>query len=327
MHWARRALGRLELVLLLFAGYQPFHDRAAAQSAGDGASISVARAYPDRRAGLANTIRLDVKLVLIPVTVTDPFGQPISGVPRDTFRLLEDGVEQHLSYFATEDAAVSMGVLFDASGSMQHKLERSREAASQLFKTSMPGDEFFLVEFNDTPRVLCDFTSNVEQIENTLTSINAKGWTSLFDAVYLAVHKMKRARNPRRVLLILSDGADNHSRYSESEIRQLVREADVCIYSIGMLGPGASSHSMRVLRDLAEETGGHLFEVEKLSELREAVGRMSAALRNQYVLGYSSSNVESDGKYRKVEVRLVQPSSAPPLRASWRVGYYAPVGR
>jgi Ca-activated chloride channel family protein len=316
----RRAPGQVGFVLLLFAGCLPFHGRAVAQSGSDAAGVSVARAYPDRGAGLASTIRLDVKLVLIPVTVTDPFGQPIAGVPRDAFRLFEDGV-------ATEDAAISMGVLFDASGSMQRKLERSREAVSQLFKTSMPGDEFFLLEFNDTPRVLCDFTNDVEQIQNTLTSVSAKGWTALFDAVCLAVHKMKRARNPRRVLLILSDGADNRSRYSESEIRQLVREADVCIYSIGMLGPGASRHSMRVLKNLAEETGGRLFEVGKPSELPEAVGRMSAALRNQYVLGYSSSNVESDGKYRKVEVRLKQPLNAPPLRASWRGGYYAPAGR
>ncbi len=324
---ARRALGRLGFVVLFFTGCLPFHGIAVAQSGSDGAGVSVARVYPDRGAGLANTIRLDVKLVLIPVTVTDPSGQPISGVPRDAFRLFEDGVEQRLSYFATEDAAISMGVLFDASGSMQHKLERSREAISQLFRISMPGDEFFLVEFNDRPEVLCDFTNDVEHIQDALTAVSAKGWTALFDAVYLGVHKMKRARNPRRVLLILSDGDDNRSRYSESEIRQLVREADVCIYSIGMVGLGPSTHGMRVLRNLAEETGGHLFEVDKPSELPEAVGRMSVALRNQYVLGYSSSNVESDGKYRNVKVRLVQPSNAPPLRASWRVGYYAPAGR
>jgi Ca-activated chloride channel family protein len=320
----RAILTRVGLVFLLLAGY--FHDRALAQPAGDGTPVSVARAYPDLRAGLANRIRLDVKLVLIPVTVTDPFGQPVSGVGKDAFRLFEDGVEQRLSYFATEDAAISIGVLFDASGSMQHKLGRSREAVSQLFKTSMPGDEFFLVEFNDRPSVLCDFTSDTERIQDSLTSINSKGWTALFDAVYLGVQKMKRARNTRRALLILSDGADNRSRYSESEIRQLVREADVCIYSIGMLGPGASRGSMRVLKNLADETGGRLFEVEKLSELPDAVGRMNAALRNQYLLGYSSSNLQSDGKYRKVEVRLAKPSNAPPLRASWRVGYYAPAG-
>jgi VWFA-related protein len=191
----------------------------------------------------------------------------------------------------------------------------------------MPGDEFFLVEFNDSPRLLCDFTSNPEEIEGMLAFIRPKGWTALFDAVYLAVHRMKRARNPRKALLILSDGADNNSRYTQAEIKELVREADVCIYSIGMLGPGASGRSVRVLRNLAEETGGRLFTVGKLRELPDAIGKMNAALRDQYVLGYSSSNDRSDGKYRKVEVRLAQSPGTPPLHASWRVGYYAPAGR
>jgi Ca-activated chloride channel family protein len=312
-----RALG---FFLLVAAGL--------AQSGRDGARIAVTpRARPERAAGLANTIRLDVKLVLIPVTVTDPLGHPLLGLPQKAFRLYEDGVEQQLSYFATDDAPISMGVVFDASGSMQHKLERSREAVSELFKTSMPGDEFFLVEFNSKPRVLCDFTSRTEEIQDSLAFIQPKGWTALFDAVYLAVHRMKRAKNPRKALLILSDGADNNSRYTEPEIKDLVREADVCIYTIGMLGAGTSGHSLRVLRTLAEETGGRMFPVQKLSELPEAVGKMSAALRDQYVLGYSSNNRQSDGKYRKVGVRLVQPPDSPPLRAFWRVGYYAPAGR
>jgi Ca-activated chloride channel homolog len=309
-------------------GFFLFVVAGLAQSGRDGARIAVApRARPERTAGLANTIRLDVKVVLIPVTVTDPLGNPRSGLPQRAFRLYEDGVEQQLSYFATDDAPVSMGVVFDASGSMQHKLERSRAAVSELFKTTMPGDEFFLVEFNSKPRVLCDFTSRTEEIQDSLAFIQPKGWTALFDAVYLAVHRMKRAKNPRKALLVLSDGADNNSRYTEPEIRDLVREADVCIYTIGMLGAGTSSHSLRVLRTLAEETGGRTFPVEKLSELPEAVGKMSATLRDQYVLGYSSNNRLSDGKYRKVDVRLVQPPDSPPLHASWRVGYYAPAGR
>jgi VWFA-related protein len=314
-----RVLGLSGLVLVI-AG--------VAQTGRDNAKVALTpRTHPDRKAGLASTIRLDVKLVLIPVTVTDPIGHPLSGLPQEAFRLFEDGVEQQLSYFATDDAAISLGVVFDASGSMQSKIERSREAVAEVFKTSMPGDEFFLVEFNNAPKVLCDFTERAEEVQDMLAFIRPKGWTALFDAVYLAVHRMKRAKNPRKALMILSDGGDNNSRYTEAEIKDLVREGDVCIYSIGMLGPGTSNHSMRVLRNLAEETGGRLFSVEKLSELPEAVAKMSAALRNQYLLGYSPSNLQSDGKYRKVEVRLNQPVDAPPLHASWRVGYYAPEGR
>ena len=299
-----------------------------AQSGRDAPRTAVVpRARPERTGGFAKAIRLDVRQVLIPVTVTSPLGEPLVGLPREAFRLFEDGVEQQLCYFAGEEAPVSMGLLFDASGSMEHKLERSREAISRLFLTSIPGDEFFLLEFNDAPHVLCEFTSRIEDMQNTLTFIQPKGWTALFDAVYLAVHKMKRARNARKALLILSDGADNHSRYTEPEILRLVREADVCIYSIGMLGGPFSGRSTRVLRNLAEETGARMFPVDKLDELPDVVDKMSLAIRNQYVLGYSSNNPESDGKYRNVQVRLVQQAGAPPARASWRLGYYAPEGR
>jgi Ca-activated chloride channel homolog len=301
---------------------------AQAQSGRDGARVTLTpRSHPERRTGLANTIRLDVKLVLIPVTVTDTFGHPRSGLPKTAFRLLEEGVEQNVSYFATEDAPISLGLVFDASGSMQHKLDKSRAAVAQIFQASMPGDEFFLVEFNDSPRVLCDFTSHAEEIQNTLAFIRPKGWTALFDAVYLAVHRMKQARNPRKALVILSDGGDNNSRYTEPEIKDLVREADVSIYSLGILGPGTTNHTLRCLRTFAEETGGRMLTVDKLSELPEAVEKMNAALRNQYVLGFSSTNDHSDGKYRKVEVKLDQQPGGPPLHASWRVGYYAPTGQ
>ncbi len=299
-----------------------------AQSGHDGPRTAlVPRVRAEHAPRLANRIRLDVSQVLIPVTVTGARGEPLSGLAQDAFRLFENGVEQSVTYFATEDGPVSLGILFDASGSMEHKLDRSRAAVARLFQTAMPGDEYFLVEFNDSPRVLCEFTPYSAQIENMLGYIRPKGWTALFDAVYLAVHKMKRARNPRKALLILSDGGDNNSRYTEPEIRQLVREADVCIYSIGMTGGGMSARSVRLLRNLGDETGGRLFPVDKLSELPEAVEKMSAALRNQYVLGFSSNNQESDGKYRRVEVRLAQPPDGPPIHASWRVGYYAPLSR
>jgi len=272
----------------------------------------------------AGAFRLDVRLVVIPVTVTDPFGTPQRGIPREAFELLEDGVEQSVTYFASEDAPVSLGIIFDSSGSMENKLERSRRAVTELLKTSMPGDEFFLVAFADAPRLVCDFTRDVDRIGQGLVSLQADGWTALFDAVYYSVQKLRRAHNPRKVLLILSDGGDNNSRYSESETRSLVREADASIFSIGMLGPGVSARSLRILRDLAEVTGGRSMPVKKAAEIPDAIARMGAAIRNQYVLGYYPSNADNNGRYRKVEVRLQQREKARPLRASWRSGYYAP---
>lgn len=277
-----------------------------------------------RASGPPANIRVDVKLVLIPVTVTDPFGAPFSGLPRQTFRLFEDGIEQDLKYFNAEDAPVSLGVIFDASRSMEGKLDQSREAVARFFHTTTQGDEFFLVEFSDAPRLLCDFTTDTERVQKSLVGIVPKNWTALLDAVYLGVQQMKHARNSRKALLILSDGGDNNSRYTESEMRSLVREADVCIYSIALVGGGLMRRHVPLLKHLAAETGGRVCEVEKLSELPDAVEKISGSIRYQYLLGYASNHTKRDGLYRKVEVRLDQPPDLPRLRASWRTGYYAP---
>ena len=277
-----------------------------------------------RKAGSSVSLRVDVRLVLIPVTVTDPFGAPYPGLPREAFRLFEDGVEQQLKYFSAEDAPVSLGVVFDASGSMQGKLDQSRAAVSEFFDTAVPGDEFFLVEFNDAPRMLCGFTSDAQRIQHSLAGIQPKSWTALLDAVYMAIHQMKHARNPRKALLILSDGGDNNSRYTESEIKSLIREADVCIYSVALVGGGLMRRRVPLLNRLAMETGGRVREVQKVRDLPAAVETISDAIRHQYLLGYSSNNIRNSGLYRKVKVRLSPPPDLPRLRASWRTGYYAP---
>jgi VWFA-related protein len=268
-------------------------------------------------------IRVDAKLVLIPVTVTDSYGAPFIGLRRDGFRVFEDGVEQEIKYFAAEDAPVSLGIVFDASRSMEGKLEQSRAAVSRFLHTSRPGDEFFLVEFNDRPRLLSGFTPDTDLIEKALVGIQAKNWTALLDAVYMSIHQMKRGSNSHKALLILSDGGDNNSRYTEAEIKSRVREADVSIYSIG-IGTGLIRHHVRLLKQLSEETGGQYCQADKVSDLPDAVERISVAIRHQYLLGYSSSNGMNDGMYRKIQVKLQQPADKPPLRAAWRTGYYAP---
>jgi VWFA-related protein len=268
-------------------------------------------------------IRVDTKLVLIPVTVTDSYGAAFPGLARDTFHLFEDGVEQDVKYFTAEDAPVSLGIVFDASRSMEGKLDQSRAAVSRFFHTTVPGDEFFLVEFNNAPRLSSPFTRNTESIEKALVGITARNWTALLDAVYMAIHEMKHAANARKALLILSDGGDNNSRYTETEIRSRVREADVCIYSIG-LGGGLLKHHVRLLKDLSDATGGQYAHAEKMTDLPDVVARISGAIRYQYLLGYSSSNSSNDGMYRKIQVRLKQPDAGPSLHASWRTGYYAP---
>jgi len=269
-------------------------------------------------------IRVNVKLTQIPVTVTDPFGAVVSGLSQSAFRLFENGVEQQIRYVTSEDGPVSLGVVFDASRSMEGKLDKSRAAVSEFFKTGASGDEYFLIEFNDSPRMLCNFTTDTEFIERTLLSIKPRNWTALFDSVYMAIQQMRHAKNSRKALLILSDGGDNYSRYTESEMSGLVKEADVSIYSIGLVGGGLIKRHVQLLRKLSEQTGGHFYPVDKLSELPDAVAKVSAALRNQYVLAYSSQNLDNDGMYRKVEVRVNPDPRLPRLHASWRTGYYAP---
>jgi len=291
------------------------------------------RAKPSVHAGAVpkSNIRVDSTLVLIPVTVTDPMNRFVTGLEKENFKIFEAGKEQDLSQFSSEDAPLSVGVVFDCSGSMGHKLDKSRQAVAQFFKTANPEDEFFLVQFHDSAELIQPFTISLEEIQNRLTFTNSKGRTALLDAIYLALHEMKKAKNPRKALLVISDGGDNNSRYTEGEIKNLVKEADTQIYAIGiyesvtsrgrtaeeLAGPG-------LLTDIAEQTGGRQYAVENLNELPDIASKIGVELRNQYILGYAPQNQDRDGKYRRVQVKLVQPRGLPPLRAFWRLGYYAP---
>jgi Ca-activated chloride channel homolog len=276
-------------------------------------------------------IRIDSTLVLIPVTVTDPMNRFVTGLEKDSFKLFEDKKEQEISQFSSEDAPLSIGVVFDCSGSMGKKLEKSREAVAQFFKLANPEDEFFLVQFNDSANLVQAFTRNLEEIQNKLAFTQSKGRTALLDAVYLAIHEMKKAKNPRKALLLISDGGDNSSRYTEPEIKNLVKEADVQIYAIGIYeGYGARGRTPEemsgpgLLTEISEQTGGRQYSVDNLNELPDVASKIGVELRNQYILGYQPQNATKDGKYRKVQVKLIQPRGMPMLRPFWKQGYYAP---
>jgi len=285
----------------------------------------------DPAAKRETSIRVETQLVLINVTVTDPMNRFVTGLEKEHFKLTEEKVEQIITQFSSEDAPLSIGLVFDASGSMGNKLSKSRQAAAQLFKTANPEDEFFLVQFNNRPELTVGFTTNTEEIQNRLTFTQAKGRTALLDGVYVAMNHMKKARNPRKAIIILSDGGDNSSRYTESEVKNLVREADVQVYAIGIFEPIAGRHRTAeemggpgLLTELAESTGGRHFPVENLNELPDVAAKIGIELRNQYVLGYTPTNTTKDGKYRRVQVKLKQPRGLPPLKAFFRTGYYAP---
>src|ERR1041385_8056211 len=274
-------------------------------------------------------IRVDSNLVLIPVTVTDPLNRFVTGLDKENFRVFEDKHEQRVSQCSSEDAPLSIGVIFDCSGSMGSKLEKSRQAVAQFFKTANPEDEFFLVQFNDTADLVEHFTTSLEEIQNRLTFTQSKGRTALLDGIYLALHEMKKAKNPRKALLVISDGGDNNSRYTEPEIKNLVKEADVQIYGIGIYEAVAArgrtpeeAAGQGLLTEIAEQTGGRQYPVDNLNELPDIAAKIGVELRNQYVLGYSPANQQHDGKYRHVVVKLVQPRGMPTLRPFWKQGYY-----
>lgn len=190
-------------------------------------------------------IRADTNLVLVPVTVCNPYNQPVTGLEKEHFKIFDDKVEQTITHFSMDDEPVAVGLVFDVSGSMGTKLRESRQAAAEFFKTSNPEDEYFLVEFNDQPKLISPLGTPIEDIQNQLTFSQSKGRTALLDAVFLAMHEMKKSQKNRRALLIISDGGDNSSRYSESEVRSLVREGDVMIYAIGVYGRRALPHAGR----------------------------------------------------------------------------------
>ena len=274
-------------------------------------------------------IRLHVDMVLVPVTVTDPMNRLVTGLEQEDFKIYENNGEQHIKSFAAEDAPVSIGIIFDLSGSMTSKLIRAKESILQFIKTANPQDEFFVIGFNDRPELIEDFTSSVEDIQARLATVRSGHRTALLDAIYYGVAKMKDARHERKALLVVSDGGDNRSRYTEGEVRSQVRESDVEIYAMGIFDPYAATPEERtgplLLNELCDETGGRMFRVDDISEMSDIAEKISTELRNQYVIGYTPRDLHRDGKWRKVKVKLNPPQGLPPLTVHARTGYYAPL--
>ncbi|MGH9510543.1 MAG: VWA domain-containing protein [Terriglobales bacterium] len=273
-------------------------------------------------------MKVDVDLVLVPVTITDPMNRLVTGLDKDNFQLFEGKDQQVIKNFSSEDAPVSIGVIFDMSGSMSSKIDRAREAVSEFFKTANPQDEFFMITFADQPQEVSDFTQSVENIQNKLIFSVPKGRTALLDAIYLGVSKMRQAKYPKKALLIISDGGDNHSRYTEGEIKSLVKESDLLIYAIGIYDHYFASEEERLgpalLSDIAELTGGRSFTIDNPNDLADVATKIGIELRNQYVLGYRPNKPGHDGKWRKIKVKLLAPKGLPPLRVYAKTGYYAP---
>ncbi len=273
-------------------------------------------------------LKVDVDLVLVPVTITDPMNRLVTGLDKENFQLFEGNSKEEIKTFSSEDAPVSLGVIFDSSGSMSSKMDRAKDAVMEFFKTANPQDEFFMITFSDEPEMVSDFTSSVDDIQSKLVFTVPRKRTALLDAIYMGLSKMRQAKYPKKALLIISDGGDNHSRYTEGEIKALAKEADVMIYAIGIYDRYFPTEEERLgpalLGEITELTGGRAFTVENPNDLADVATKIGVELRNQYVLGYRPIKAVRDGKWRKIKVKLLPPKGLPPLRVYARTGYYAP---
>jgi Ca-activated chloride channel family protein len=265
-------------------------------------------------------LRVEASLVLVPVHATSRIGTSITDLTEANFRVFEDGVEQKITYFSKQDAPLSVGLVFDSSGSMTNKIRKSAEAAAAFFKTANAGDEFFLVEFGERPKLMMPFTPDSDQIYRKIVQSKPFGRTSLIDAIHLALVQMKNARNARKAIVILSDGGDNRSRLTRGEIKGALLESDVQMYAMGIFDrDDLAKHTReeengpRLLDELAAQTGGRVYPVDNLNDLESISSTLGNALRNEYLLGYVPLNESRDGKYRQVKVNLVVSDGMPAL--------------
>jgi len=335
--WAKLCrAARIALLAMLAAAFVVC---ASAQSAPEDEVHITARKTPDIPRDPRDTIdptlkthtkpiKVDVDLVLVPVTITDPMNRLVTGLERDNFQVYEDKQPQEIRHFSSEDAPISLGVIFDMSGSMSNKIDKAREAVVQFFKTANPQDEFFMIAFNDKPQLISDFTRSIEEIQGRLLYTVPRGRTALLDAVYLGMNKMRDAQNSKKALLIISDGGDNHSRYTDGEIKSMVKEADVQIYAIGIFEAAPPTpEEMRgphLLAEITDITGGRTFVMDNPNELADVATKIGIELRNQYVLGYRPKNPVRNGRWHKIKVKLMPPKGLPPLTVYAKSGYYAP---
>lgn len=274
-------------------------------------------------------LRVDVEMVLVPVTVTDTKNHPVVDLERHNFKLFEGNNEETIQYFGTEDAPISVGILVDLSSSMANKIDEVREAASEFFDNANPADDYFVITFADKPKLLADTTQSIERIHAALAAAKPKGNTALADAIYMGLAKLKHAKYSRKALLVISDGGDNNSRHSLRQIKKLARESDTEIYAIDVCDAPTLLLTKKLeerfgrqwLTEVTESTGGRTIALDNPAGIPDAAARASLELRNQYILGYRPSRTAGDTKWRKIKVKVARSEDYLPLQVYYRTGY------
>lgn len=271
------------------------------------------------------TLRVDTNLVLVPVTVEDELNRPITGLEKQNFRVFDDRVQQTITSLTTEDAPIALGLVFDTSGSMTGVLPEGRRAVDQFLKLASPEDEFFLVEFNTSAHLTVPLTSDVGSVHAEVLLSRAGGSTALVDALYMGIHEMRKSTRTKKAIVLISDGGENNSRYTPGEVKDLVRESDVLIYSVseGSRFDSEAQYGLDLMNRIAEMTGAHLYDATRV-DLADIAQKIAIELRNRYVIGYTPHDEPHDGRYHRIDVKLAPPRGLGKLQAHWRTGYYAP---
>ena len=272
-------------------------------------------------------LKVDVDLVLVPVTVTDTMSRPITTLKKQDFALYEEDKPQEIRYFFAEEAPISVAVLLDVSKSMTDKIDNERAAVAEFFKNANPQDEYFVIAFSDRPRLLARSTQSIDDIEKKLMAATPGGPTSMLDAIHLAESELRSARYKRRAIVIISDGGDNASRYTLRETKRLVQEEDVEIYAIGLFDTFffkslEEKLGKQWLSGITDATGGRTVTVDQRTKVSEAAATISREMRSQYVLGYRPSEIRA-GKWRRINVRVRSLAANQALQVHHKKGYIA----
>jgi Ca-activated chloride channel family protein len=320
-----RVLFLLFLVAILVIASQALAQSSDPVHINPGDKVEESSAAHKTASGEHRPLRVDVDLVLVPVSVVDAANRPVTTLRKQDFTVYEGNEQQPLRYFSTEDAPISVGILLDLSFSMKDKIETARQALHQFFANCNPDDDYFVVGFSNRPSLLSDSTHSTASIENEVALAVPAGNTALLDAIYVGVSKLRTARYKRRALVIISDGGDNHSRYTAAEIRRMVQEEDVEIYALGIFSRIFKSYEEwtgeRLLNGITEITGGHTVTVSNVEELPMQAANISRELRNQYILGYQPNRAPHSSKWRKIRVRVAPPAEGVSLHVYSKQGY------
>lgn len=281
---------------------------------------------------LDGPVIVNTDLITLTVTVTDTYGRYVSGLSKNAFSLFDQKLPQEITFFSDDDSPVSVGVIFDVSGSMGgDKIKHAREALSKFIQTSHNSDEYFLIGFNSRAQLLLDKTRDGNAVLDKLMFVQTRNNTALYDACYLGVEKVQRGTHAKRALLLISDGQDNNSRYTFNELRRLLKESDVVLYGIGILGGNDAGSQLGmegqgILDELANVSGGKAFFPRSTIEMDDIFEQIALELRHQYSIGYKPNNFSNDGKWHKIKVKVTPPRGLPRLFVRAKEGYFAIAG-